>query len=466
MFFRIVRPRFRAQSTRPLPTIVLTLFLAACGGAVQDGGGPAGTPSTPSTPPLPAPAAYDLAVTTSGSGSVSSSPAGIDCGSDCTQSYADGTAVTLSARPATGYTFAGWSGAGLACAGTGDCAVAMTTARTVAATFSPVTAASYTLQVNRSGSGTVTSAPAGISCGTDCSESYTNGTAVTLTAAPASGYTFSGWNGGGCAGTGTCVVSMTMARTTTAAFAASTNALTVSVNGSGTVTSSPAGINCGADCSQNYNAGTSVTLTAIPSSGNTFSGWSGSGCAGTGTCTVTMSAARGVTATFATQTFPLSVSVSGLGTVTSAPAGIDCGADCGQSYASGTSVTLSATPASGYIFGGWGGACAGNASCTVSMTAARSVAATFTANTSAGTYQLLWDAVVDARVTGYKLYYSTSPLGGATTPQTVDVGDVTTYAFSPAAAGIVVGATVYFGVTAVGSGLESPMSNTVSVVVQ
>lgn len=67
--------------------------------------------------------------------------------------------------------------------------------------------------------------------------------------------------------------------------------------GSGTVTSSPSGISCGATCSANYANGTTVTLTASASSGSTFSGWSGA-CTGTGSCVVSMSAARSVTATF------------------------------------------------------------------------------------------------------------------------------------------------------------------------
>ena len=48
--------------------------------------------------------------------------------------------------------------------------------------------------------------------------------------------------------------------------------------GSGTVTSNPAGINCGSDCSASFTNGTSVTLTATPASGSTFAGWEGEGC--------------------------------------------------------------------------------------------------------------------------------------------------------------------------------------------
>jgi hypothetical protein len=68
--------------------------------------------------------------------------------------------------------------------------------------------------------------------------------------------------------------------------------------GSGTVRSSPAGINCGSSCSAAYNNGTSVTLTASKNSDSFFAGWSGGGCSGTGTCKITMNADKAVTATF------------------------------------------------------------------------------------------------------------------------------------------------------------------------
>jgi uncharacterized repeat protein (TIGR02543 family) len=81
--------------------------------------------------------------------------------------------------------------------------------------------------------------------------------------------------------------------------------LTVSRSGmgSGTVTSSPAGINCGSGCSAAYNQGTVVTLTATASAGSTFQGWSG-GCSGTGVCSVTMNANVTVTANFQGQGSP------------------------------------------------------------------------------------------------------------------------------------------------------------------
>jgi hypothetical protein len=93
-----------------------------------------------------------------------------------------------------------------------------------------------------------------------------------------------------------------------------THTLSVATAGTGTgiVSSSPAGIACPGDCSESYTQGTLVTLTATPTGGSTFAGWSGD-CAGTGTCQVTMSAARSVTATFTGggggEVFPTSFTV-------------------------------------------------------------------------------------------------------------------------------------------------------------
>jgi len=67
--------------------------------------------------------------------------------------------------------------------------------------------------------------------------------------------------------------------------------------GNGTVTSQPAGITCGSDCSEDYDAGTMVTLAATPDSGSTFDGFAGAGCS-TSPCTVTMDASKQVEATF------------------------------------------------------------------------------------------------------------------------------------------------------------------------
>ena len=100
-----------------------------------------------------------------------------------------------------------------------------------------------TLTVAVTGDGTVTSNPAGISCPGNCTEDYSAGQNVTLTATPDAGGTFLGWSGD-CTGTSACVVSMTQARNVTATFDTPPppQTLTVAVTGDGTVTSNPAGI--------------------------------------------------------------------------------------------------------------------------------------------------------------------------------------------------------------------------------
>jgi hypothetical protein len=94
---------------------------------------------------------------------------------------------------------------------------------------------------------------------------------------------------------------MNAAQTVTATFTLASFTLTVAPGGAGTgaVTSTPAGISCGSDCSEPYAFGTVVTLTAAANAGSGFAGWSGA-CTGTGTCVVTMNAATSVTATFNT----------------------------------------------------------------------------------------------------------------------------------------------------------------------
>ena len=171
----------------------------------------------------PAPTAPTLTVSTSGAGSgtVTSSPPGIECGSDCSEAYGSGTKVTLTAAASGGSKFTGWTGA---CSGAGPCAPAMSSNRSVAATFEPIGLA-YPLSVTLpgTGSGTVTSSPAGISCGTECTKAYPSGSRVTLSASASSDSTFAGWSGV-CSGTGACTVGMRAARSVTANFRSNTPA--------------------------------------------------------------------------------------------------------------------------------------------------------------------------------------------------------------------------------------------------
>ncbi len=161
----------------------------------------------------------------------------------------------------------------------------------------------HTLTVQVSGAGgTVTDGSGLISCPTGCSAAYNAGTAVTLSAGPASGWSFTGWSGA-CSGSGGCTVTMSADASVTATFAPIIRTLTVtrSGSGSGTVTGegSPA-IACGGTCSGSYPDGTVVTLTAAAGPNSTFTGWTGGPCAGTtaATCAVTVSPDVAVGATF------------------------------------------------------------------------------------------------------------------------------------------------------------------------
>jgi len=226
-----------------------------------------------------------LTVNNSGGGTVISVPGGIDCGATCAADFADGTTVELTATPATGYAFSGWSGA---CNGIGSCSVSMTTDRSVAATFTEIPPPEYTLTVNVAGTGSGTVGGGG---------TYVEGNLVTPTASADAGSTFDGWTPASCRS----AFALTADTTCTATFTKIPGyTLRLSSTGKGIVTSSPDGIDCGDDCeaSASYPIGTRVTLTAQPEEGFQFLGWGGA-CSGTAeTCQVTMDADQAVRAEF------------------------------------------------------------------------------------------------------------------------------------------------------------------------
>lgn len=324
-----------------------------------------------------------------GTGSVSSSPSGITCGTDCQERYALDTEVTLTAAADSGSTFLGWSGA---CAGSGaTCVVKLNDSETVTALFGrPKLTVSVSRNVSAAG-GVVTSDVAGIQCGldgdADCTHNYAIDTAVVLTASAAANSTFMGWTGD-CSGTGTCSLTMSTGKVVGAVF--NTYLLTVdkgTSTGKGYVTSAPIGLNCSLydiDCKEYYPLNKTVTLTATADTGAAFAGWSGEGCSGTGTCSVTMHANKTVTAIFTSHTLTVTKSTStGNGTVTSATTGINCdtnNTDCTEKYAPSASVTLTATADGDSTFKGWsGGGCSGTGTCAVTMDDSKTITAKFDA---------------------------------------------------------------------------------------
>lgn len=199
----------KLQGTIGLMSVLVSVaaVLSACGGTSGDG-------------TTPAPGSSRLDVIVVGSGAVSSLPAGLDCSDACGAPFVTGSSVTLTATPAAGQQLAGWSGA---CTGAAlTCTVAMTQARSATATFTPTTASRFSLSVARTGSGGVTSSPAGIDCGSTCEAQFGAGTPVTLTATPAAGQVFDGWSGACRSQALTCDVTMSAARAVAAAFRAQT----------------------------------------------------------------------------------------------------------------------------------------------------------------------------------------------------------------------------------------------------
>jgi hypothetical protein len=176
-------------------------------------------------------------------------------------------------------------------------------------------------------------------------------------------------------------------------------------NGSGTVTSSPVGINCAINlgtaatsgCTARFNDGAVVTLTAKPKAGHAFRGWFSGSCSGTAACKVTMSQGRTVEARFLKGPFAIKIagSGSGSGRVTTqaglTPAldctitnGVAATTGCSATYPANTTLTLTATSAGGSGFTGWSAPCAGTAPCRYDVVQSRTISAAFGASGGGG----------------------------------------------------------------------------------
>jgi uncharacterized repeat protein (TIGR02543 family) len=283
---------------------------------------------------------YTLTVNTMGNGFVSKNPD--------QETYTYGTVVTLTASPDLGWNFVGWSGD--ASGSEPTTTVTMNGNRVVTATFTD----QYTLTVDIVGDGSVTKDPDQIG--------YAYGTVVTLTATPDLGWSFVGWSGDASGNELTTTVTMTGNKEVTATFT-DQYTLTVNIVGDGSVTRDPD--------QATYTYGTVVTLTASPSVGWSFAGWSGDATGTDLTITVTIDGNRVVTATFIQDQYTLTVNIVGSGSVAKNPDQ--------ATYTYGTIVTLTAYPDLGSSFTGWSGDASGSGlTTTVTMTGNKAVTATFT----------------------------------------------------------------------------------------
>jgi uncharacterized repeat protein (TIGR02543 family) len=228
-----------------------------------------------------------------------SNPKGINCGKKCFSSFNSGTTVSLTATSSPDSTFIGWSGNCLTYLSV--CNIGINSAKNVKAIFNK---GSYHLvRTSSIGPGKVESSPGGIDCGSDCWEYYSSGSFIKLIATPNDGETFYGWTGD-CSGSNPiCNINVNSAKNANAEFVppipvGTSKNLNVFITGSGSVTSNLNGINCPGDCGEAFITGTSVRLTANPSNGFSFYGWTGACSGSSNICDIVMDVDKNVKAVF------------------------------------------------------------------------------------------------------------------------------------------------------------------------
>ncbi|HID98684.1 MAG TPA: hypothetical protein EYP59_00105, partial [Thiotrichaceae bacterium] len=402
---------------------------------ITDNDSPAPSPEPPAPPSPPpsssgsssssAPASKTVTIVFEGDGQgrVSSNPAGLDCEAkqgQCQRDFEFNRSVKLIPTAASTSQFKGWKG-------DDDCLegdVLMSRDLSCTAVFESIP---QTLTVLKMNNGTVRSTPEGIICdktGQHCQHSFKGGETIKLTATPDDGWQFTRW-GIDCNEQG--IVEMDRKKTCQAHFTPKPEVtpqpetppvvtpqpettppvvtpetkptspgttpedttglpkgrvLTVTQVGNGTVSSLPEGLQCdtqhGIQCTHTFEAGKTVTLTALPDNGWQFQAWEGD-CFGPILMTTDQSCKAifapitaspeddlGTPSTLTPAVTPvweygtpntLSVSIVGMGTVTSEPKGIQCGNECVATFAPNTDIILTATPTEGYRFKKWEGDC-------------------------------------------------------------------------------------------------------------
>jgi hypothetical protein len=281
---------------------------------------------------------YELVLTLVGTGRVQKEP-DLD-------KYPEGEAVTLTAEPAAGWVFEGWSGD---LSGEENPATLIITADTaVTATFGQ----RYELVVNVVGEGSVQKEPD--------QAAYRDGDEVTLTAEPAAGWAFEGWSGDLSGDENPATLTIAGDTEVTATFGQRYE-LVVNLIGEGSVQKEPD--------QDAYRDGDEVTLTAEPADGWAFGDWSGDLQGAENPTVLTITEDADVTATFLRQ-YELTVNLVGKGAVQKIPDQ--------DAYLDGEEVTVTAEPAGGWAFSGWSGDASGDDNpLLVEMIANRKITANF-----------------------------------------------------------------------------------------
>ena len=318
--------------------------------------------------------------------------------------YVYGTKVTVTATPAPNYAIGSWTGCSPTPANASSCAVTMDADKSVSVTFVRTYSLTATRTPTNGGSISISPPP------NAPLNKYKAGTAVTVTAAPAPNYAIGSWKG--CVPTTAvataCVVSMDADKSVSVTFVQTfTLTATITPINGGSISLSPP-----PNAPQNkYKAGTVVTVTATPKSGwgfkSAFGSWSGcdsnvSKQDSSQYCTVTMNSNKSVIVTLV-RVYALTIikSPEDGGTVSASPEAT------GGGYPYGTTVTLTASPLTGYLFKDWIGCESTNESkktCTVTMKSDKSVTANFSQ-----LYRLTLTSIPLAPLVGGSVTASPSP---------------------------------------------------------
>jgi uncharacterized repeat protein (TIGR02543 family) len=273
--------------------------------------------------------------------------------------FAQGSSVTVTATPSTGYSFVNWTNNGVIASTSPSYQFTMAGNKTLVANFKLTPPIQFSVVLSSS------PAAGGITTG---SGSYNTGTSVTVTATPNAGYAFVNWTENGQAiapATPSYTFTIAAKRTLVAHFNLIVVKLTLSLSSNPTAGGTTTG-------SGSFNPGTSVTVTATPSAGYSFTNWTESGTivSTSSPYIFALTANRTLVANFAPITFTLNVTAVN-GTVVKNPNF--------AKYNTGTTVQLTATPNSGYTFTSWSGDATGSVNpLTVTMNANKNITANFT----------------------------------------------------------------------------------------
>ena len=287
---------------------------------------------------------FTLTISLDGSGTVTKNP------NQATYPY--GTMVQLTAIANTGSVFNSWTGS--LTGNTNPASITMNGNKSVTAHF---TANQYSLTITTDGSGSVTKNPN--------QSTYSYGQVVTLTAVPGSGWVFSSWTGGLSGSQNPTTITMNGNKAVTAHFSTNQYTLTITTDGTGSVTKNPN--------QATYTYGQIVTLTAVPGTGWAFSAWTGDLTGSQNPKTITMDGNKAVTAHFTANPYALTITIDGSGSVTKNPNQV--------TYTYGQVVTLTAIPTARWSFSSWTGDLTGSQNPkTITMDGNKAVTAHFTAN--------------------------------------------------------------------------------------